>query len=630
MISHQLTPGDLIRYDATTSRWYLGVVRQVDNGLVELEFFWGKRERVPLEQVVLFRDYLAARQRVFSVKRTDLCKAFFNERLYRLRADRVRTIRKELCKHGLAFQPSEWPTPDTPVKIWPDDSVVLSNKLDKDIKFEALLPRWLEVLKLPPSSRDPLGFQANAERLANELLPGLTVFTSRIGYYGFLAWVIQMVNEQPCPSGQTRQDRLHRLERALVLCEFVHHGAADKSCPLFGQRSKTQVLQSVDGDLFRVPKRILKNQTSAGAYRLYFSSLKSLGFAQEAPELGADDMLPLTLTDLGQRLARAFRLRLDNKFSNFGLNDGLLDRDTIRSWGERLCFSKLGDLNRYREPFLDGFLLGNSPDAEKRYRTVQRLFQRGLLTGNYERAAEEPSADIVPEEDSWALEEVPSVAGLGNDMVLLHFYEETSQAENCDVQAAAVFELLSLSLSALFQAVVEDLWKLGRTRPVELAARIAGVKQLNKLWALPVGVCGSRAPKARILVKQLLSADDPLRRAALGGVLLARVLGDPPLASVTNYLAGTPALMLTDSILRSKSNRSLSDAFPDLVGAMVERHQLVSTNKNRQRWCLFEGDAVVKDDLQEMQIGFHAFRFPQLFSLCGDLGLRQEDIQNAG
>jgi hypothetical protein len=626
MIPHQLTPGDLIRYDATTTRWYLGVVRQVVSDSVELEFFWGARADVPLEQVTLFRDYLTGRQRVFSLKRNALCMAFFNEPLYRLRADRVQTIQEALRKHGLAFQPSKWPTPDTRVKIWPDDSVVLNKKLDKDTKFEALLPRWLESLKLPPSSRDPLGFQAHAEKFANELLPGLTVFTSRIGYYGFLAWVIQLLNEQSCPNGQTRQDRLHRLERALVLCEFVHHGAEDKSCRLFGQRSKTQVLQSAEGDRYRVPKRILKNQTSAGAYRLYFSSLKSLGFVQEAPDLGAEGMLPLTLTDLGKRLARAFGLRLNNGFSDFGLGDGPLDRDTIRSWGARLCFSELGGLGRYREPLLDGFLLGNSPDAEKRYRTVQLLFHRGLLTGNYEEAAEVASADIVAEKDSWAMEEVPSAAGLGNDTVLLKFYEELPQAENRDFQAAAVFELLSLGLSAVFQFVVEELWKVGRTRPVDLAARIAGVQQP---WVLPLGVCASRVPTARTLVKQVLAADDPLERAAIGGLLLARVLGDRPLGSVADYLAATPALMLSNSVLGSKPDRSLSDAFPDLVSAMVERHQVVSANKNRHRWCLLEGDAVVKDDLQEMQIGFHAFRFPQLFSLCWDLWLQQEDLRHA-
>lgn len=629
MISSQLTSGDLIRYDATTSRWHLGIVRRVDNGSVELEFFWRARKHVSSDQVVLFADYLAARQRVFSLKRNDLCRAFFNEPLYRLRSDRLQTMKKALLKHGLTFQPLEWPAPDTRVKIWPDNSVVPNNRLDKDTKFEALLPRWMEALKLPPSSRDPLGFQANAERLANELLPGLTVFTSRIGYYGFLAWVIQMVNEQPCPIGQTRLDRLHRLERALVLCEFVYHGAADKSCPLFGQRSKTQVLQSADDNRFQVPKRILKNQTSAGAYRLYFSSLKSFGFARQAPELGTEEMLPLSLTDLGRRLAQAFRLRLDDKFSDFGLSDGLLARDTIRSWGGQLCFSKLGDLSRYRGPFLDGFLRGNSSDAEKRYRTVQRLFQRGLLTGNYEMWAEEPSAGIVAEEDSWALGEVPDVAGFGNETVLLHFYEESPQAENCDFQAAAVFELLSLGLSALFQVVVEELWKMGRTKPVDLATRIAGVKQLGQFWLLPLGLCASHAPKARTLVKQLLAADDSLSRAAVGGVLLARVLVDPALAVIADSLSGTPALMLTDSILSSNSNRPLSDCFPDLVAAMVERHQVVSANKNRQRWCWSEGDAVVKDDLQEMQVGFHAFRFPQLFSLCRDLRLRWEDIQDA-
>ena len=37
---------------------------------------------------------------------------------------------------------------------------------------------------------------------------------------------------------------------------------------------------------------------------------------------------------------------------------------------------------------------------------------------------------------------------------------------------------------------------------------------------------------------------------------------------------------------------------------------------------------VVKDDLQEMQVGLHAFRFPQLFSLCRDLRLQAEDLRH--
>jgi hypothetical protein len=80
--------------------------------------------------------------------------------------------------------------------------------------------------------------------------------------------------------------------------------------------------------------------------------------------------------------------------------------------------------------------------------------------------------------------------------------------------------------------------------------------------------------------------------------------------------------------LRSRPERSLLEAFPEVVGAMVDRHQAVSLNKNRQRWCYLEGDVVVKDDLQEMQVGLHAFRFPQLFSLCWDLGIQEEDLRH--
>ena len=110
--------------------------------------------------------------------------------------------------------------------------------------------------------------------------------------------------------------------------------------------------------------------------------------------------------------------------------------------------------------------------------------------------AEEPSADIMAEEDSRAVEEVPDVADLGNKTVLLHFYEEPPQEDNCDFQTAAVFELLSLGLSALFQVVVDELWKVGRTRPAELATRIAGDKQLGQFWPCRWLMCVAR-PKAR-------------------------------------------------------------------------------------------------------------------------------------
>lgn len=625
----QLSPGDLVRYSVTNSRWYFGIVREVDGDSVELEYSWGAVESVPLGQVALFRDYLDSRERVLSLERTALCEAFFGNPLYRMRDDRFQRIESSLRQHGIDFAPKHWPKPETRIKLWRDTSVVLGNSSDKDSKFAALLPRWLEPLKLPPSSRDPLGLQAHAERLANELLPGVTVFTSRIGYYGFLTWAIQFVNGQTCPTGESRLNRLQRLERALALCEFTHHGAEDNSCTLLGQRSKTQVLQSAQGDHFKVPTRILKNQTSAGAYRLYYTSMQSMGFAEEASDLAAEDLLPLQLTQLGQKLAHGFNQRLPDEFGEFGLSDDSLDRDTIRSWGKQFCFTHLGGRGRYREPFLDGFLLGNSPDAEKRYRTVQRLFQRGLLADSYEYHGEEAAEeDIVSEDDARAVEGIAAEAGLTNHSVLLHFYDEPPQDDNRDFQIAVVFELLSLGLSALFQIVVEELWKEGRTRPADLVTRLAGHQQYQQFWTMALTTSGVTIPTARKLVQRLFDADDPFERATIGGVLLVRIRRDRPLAAVADDLAANPAYVLVHEALWSKPERCLAEAFPELVKAMVDRHQDVSLNKNRQRWCYFDGDIVRKDDLQAMRIGFHSFRFPQLHSLCRDLGLKQEDLRH--
>src|SRR5262245_27449942 len=170
MSSSPLTPGDLVRYQATTARWHFGIVREVNGEVAEVEFFWSERQSVSLAQLIRFQDYLDTRTKVLSLKRTALCEAFFGDPLHRLREERVRKIQGTLRQFGLSFRPERWPTPTTRVQIWLDDSVVFPDGRSKEDKFEALLPRWLEPLKLPPSSRDPLGLQAHAERLANELL----------------------------------------------------------------------------------------------------------------------------------------------------------------------------------------------------------------------------------------------------------------------------------------------------------------------------------------------------------------------------------------------------------------------------------------------------------------------------
>src|SRR5436309_1845752 len=139
MSATTLTPGDLVRYQATTARWHLGIVRAVDDGTADVEFFWGDRQSVPLEQLIRFHDYLDTRERVLSLKRTALCEAFFGDPLHRLREERIRKIQRTLRQFGMSFRPERWPTPTTRVQLWRDDSVVFPDGRGKEDKFAALL-----------------------------------------------------------------------------------------------------------------------------------------------------------------------------------------------------------------------------------------------------------------------------------------------------------------------------------------------------------------------------------------------------------------------------------------------------------------------------------------------------------
>jgi hypothetical protein len=95
--------------------------------------------------------------------------------------------------------------------------------------LDQLLPGWVTKLDAPVTSRDPLGLQAASGQLADELLPGLNVFTSRARYYSFLCWALSRAGGE--------LDRVHRLERLLVLGEsLLHHEEPSEVCPFIGRR----------------------------------------------------------------------------------------------------------------------------------------------------------------------------------------------------------------------------------------------------------------------------------------------------------------------------------------------------------------------------------------------------------
>lgn len=57
-----------------------------------------------------------------------------------------------------------------------------------DIALHRLLPSWVESDPLRGRAIGALGLQSTADRIADVLLPGLSVLTSRARYYALLAW----------------------------------------------------------------------------------------------------------------------------------------------------------------------------------------------------------------------------------------------------------------------------------------------------------------------------------------------------------------------------------------------------------------------------------------------------------
>ncbi|MBR1214622.1 hypothetical protein [Bradyrhizobium sp. JYMT SZCCT0180] len=625
MSEDDLVAGISVRYNETSSRWFVGVLRKIFPTECELEYLDGTVERVSIGKVESFAAYLRSRGRVLSLTRKDLSYVFYAQALERMRSSRANKIKHFLRSHGLQFHPEEW-TVNERIQIWPDDSYVKTGSSATDAELKLLIPKWLEPQRLPAGSRDPLGFQNHAEQIANELLPGLTVFTTRIAYYGFIAWAVQKLGQSNRIPGGGQAEQFHRLERAYVLCEFIHHGNTTDDCRVLGQRSKSEVLQSAMSNRFRPPAKILRNQESAGALRLYSNSMKSMGFAEQHSNRVIDGLLALTLTDLGQRLAREFEKALPEDFFDFAISEKALSREILRGWGKQLCMSKFG-LAKFRRPFLAGFLLGNSQAAQSRYQTVSLLFKEGLLGGGAKQK-KELGLDTLSEEFAILAEEEPESGGITNADILLKFYEDVPTPNAAILQRAAVYELLSLAHSSIFKCALDGIATPGQCRISDLRDAIVTTKHFGKFWRTPFGK-HANLPTIRSLHKALFEAETSAEMAAIGGVLLRRIQTDAAFLTSATDLQTAPPFILMRGI---PPERPLAESFRDLIEAMVVRHEEVSSNKSRQRWCYLDKPAqqLIRDDNRPLGIGWHAMRFPQLFSLCRDLRLTKADLSHGG
>lgn len=445
--------GELVRCEAEGSGW-VGEVVEVTGGDLTVKWFGsGKHYQVHSRNATPFAQFLSRQKRARKLNK--VYAEFYGRFLERMPQKRLVEFHQLLREHGVAFDETASRADDL-FRMWLNPAHLTASERKQLVPeavlpetITAWLPRWVVADPLPPSSRDPLGLQADAGKLADTLLPGLTVFTNRVGYFFFLCWATRELNQLSRLAVNERRELLNRLERALVLCETLYHGKDNfKNCFHQGHRAKSRLLAEATTTA-KIPDRILKNQNSTGCYNLYRTAMRSCGFWEDDDEAGLTGKLPFRLTDRGEKLASMFARRNGVAgLLHWAQEDTSRRRvDILQQWGKSLCFFTFNKQIE-KNAFLAGFLFAQDDRAEvmsaayTRLQTLRTLASANLL---FQKLSTTPTTTLVsPESADADVAELVDVPDWGeNAACLLHFYRHRTYTGAIPFVAAAVYELLS-------------------------------------------------------------------------------------------------------------------------------------------------------------------------------------------
>ena len=157
-----------------------------------------------------------------------------------------------------------------------------------DRELRQSMPSWVEADPLRGRAVDALGLQGTADRIADDILPDLSVLTNRARYFAMLAWARKLCGNS------ANEDRIHSLEVALAIREWLIHGKAtdegdQERCRYVGSRN-------LAGLQLTSPPKNPRDAYRVPVWRAYRASMRGLGL------LDRDD----ALTDEGSALARRF------------------------------------------------------------------------------------------------------------------------------------------------------------------------------------------------------------------------------------------------------------------------------------------------------------------------------------
>lgn len=626
--------GELVRCNTGAGPWVGEIVNVSSKNLIVRWFGDEQNYQVPVQDAELFGQFLAKQKRARKLK--TVYSEFFGKSLKRMPQKRLDVFHEVLQEHGVAFDESVaridefFPMRMNQAHLTSQERKQLIPELRLPESITAWLPGWVVADPLPASSRDPLGLQADAGKLANTLLPGLTVFTNRVGYFFFLSWAIQELNQLPRLTTLERRELLNRLERALVLSETLHHGKDDyENCYHQGQRVKSRLLAEaiITANL---PDRILKNQNGTGCYNLYRSAMRSCGFWEDDDEAGLRGKLPFRLTRRGEKLASAFARRTGAAELLRWAQESTSSRKVqeLQQWGKSFCFNTFGKAAE-KAVFLEGFLFAKDDradvvsDADTRLQTLRTLIQAGLLR----HSSPSTAATLVSLETAGAdVSELVDMPDLGENVTgLLHFYRQRHLPGAAPFVTAAVYELLGLALNAVFSGLLKQVLAYGRVSLPDWQDSLIRQSIWPQFWNAPLNEAVMMIPTSEEqLSDQLFAGEAPVEP---GLMLAVKVLSrEENRVILHDQLAETVVGPLIERVFLANERVSVGAILPPLVAQLIDHHHQVSERKGRERWLDQDGLEVLAVAPQSMMLGFHSYRLPQLRSLVQDLGLMEQDL----
>ncbi len=632
----QFEKGELVRCEDEYGHW-IGKVIAIDAHTLTVKWFAdGERYAVPKQDAVSFAQFLTQQKRSHKLK-TVYSEFFGGKPLKRMPRQRLDELQQVLREHGVVFDESVTRANDY-FSMWVNVAHLTQSERDVGLQpvvlpdhVTAWLPKWIVSEPLPPSSRDPLGLQADAGQLANALLPGLTVFTNRIGYFFFLSWAVRKLNRINGPTAKERRDMLNRLERALVLCETLYHGKNDfKNCFHQGQRAKQRLLAEANITA-AIPDRILKNQNGTGCCNLYRTAMRSCGFWEDHDKANLAGQLPFRLTARGEKLANAFARRKGTQDLLKWAKDGTSQRQvqTLQQWAESFCFHTFYKKTN-KKWVLEGFLFAKDDradvvnDADTRLRTLRTLAGAGLLSGFTPTG---PATTLVSNETAGAdVTELAELPDWGENIAfLLHFYRDRTQTNAEPFVAAAVYELLGLALNAVWSGLIDHVLEHGRTSLANWSDTLIRESSNSQFWEAPFRTAASTFQTSEEqLIDQLFAGEYKVEE---GLNLAARVLSQKNNRMVLDeQLANTTLQTIVSLTFLSNVDEPTRAVLVNLVTHLVDHHRMVSERKGKERWLDTDGNEVWEMEARPMDLGFHSYRFPQLMSLVRDLQLTEYDL----